>query len=82
MDDWSPSLTSALENLLERGRELEEATRSVEDSATPSYWIQRESDAYDEAKKAFMSAVDKRIDERFDERVRDIFKDRSWKREQ
>ena len=75
MDEWTPSLTSALENLLERGRELEEKTRAVAHSATPGYWIQRESDAYDKAKEAFMNALDKHIDKHIDARIGEAFKE-------
>lgn len=57
-------LVYALENILERGRELEQAHERVKDSATPSYWMARESDAYDDAKKTFMKALDKHIDQR------------------
>ena len=61
---WGPNLIDALENLLARGRELERKREQVADSATPSYWIADESDAYDKAKEAFMSKLDEHIDER------------------
>ncbi len=64
---WEPNLIDALENMLERGRELEQKREEVADSATPSYWIADESDAYDKSKKAFMSKLDEHIDERIAE---------------
>lgn len=57
-------LVFALENVFERGRELEQARERVKDSATPSYWMADEAERYDEAKKIFMQALDRHIDQR------------------
>lgn len=67
---WEPSLLDALENLIERRRELDEKARDVRDSSTPSYWCARESDAYDRAKEGFMDKLDEHIDARVAEAVR------------
>ena len=78
---WEPDLIDALDNLLARRDELEAASQSAEGSATPSYWIQREADAYGKARDMFMKKIDERVDARVSkaiEEFKSFFKDRRW----
>lgn len=75
-NDYMPDdLVFALENLFERGRELEEKRELVKDSATPSYWMADESERYDKAKKIFMDAVNRHIDQRVAVILDTVFKE-------
>ena len=61
---WTPTLIDAFDNLIARRDELEAAKKAVADSATPSYWIEREALAYDKARQTFFMTLDDYIDQR------------------
>lgn len=68
----SSDIINALENLMARGRELDQARDRVCEYATPSYWIEDETRAYAQAKDTFLEALDKHVDERIAQHLADL----------